>query len=484
MELHFVSHLDNLNILPQLLFKYLLSVMTDKNILTKQNKTKTSVNFEDKVLCSAQDQAGWKMGASASHTSVRPGAGGLGLTTDCVGGRTRWERGSRRRSHGQFSQGGSGGSSLESGLPRKRQKNGLTSLGRTGRPTNGSGDYGGTEDTGQPLEGRGAANVDKRLLMSLLQGGRAPAPLRERGQDTGAGTLARMDLLTDSNWANRLTVRGLEGDSQQLEHRHREGKAGEDARVDRGGQAGEDWTPESVEEVLADSDKRPASTRGEGLPGVGLTVPPVGAEEIDEFLARCRADAGSEVMERESGTRLAQVGGRPWLLQDPVGGETQQDLHVGDHLTTSNTRLRLVQLNMQHAKLPTYELFPRISTDMLACLQEPWTVKGQVRGMLPHLRATYGADPRAMVLAHKDLNATALPQFTTSLMATVILHTNHPVAAYKRILISSWYWPPTGPYPPEFDRLVEFIRGSPIEFVIMGDMNAHSTWWGHRATGC
>jgi len=49
-------------------------------------------------------------------------------------------------------------------------------------------------------------------------------------------------------------------------------------------------------------------------------------------------------------------------------------------------------------------------------------------------------------------------------------------------LVSSWYWPPQTPLPGEFRTLVEHIRRTRVAYVILGDMNAHSLWWGHADT--
>jgi len=169
-------------------------------------------------------------------------------------------------------------------------------------------------------------------------------------------------------------------------------------------------------------------------------------------------------------------------LQELAGNQTDHEGTPSMPIKGTKERLHLIQLNMHHAKLPTYELFPTISNDTLACVQEPWIVKGHPKGLLQHIRAIYAIEPKAAIICHKDMNIVPLPHLTTPLMATGMLHTTQGNRTFPKILISSWYWPPQAPMPAEFGTLVDHIRLTRPAFIILGDMNAHSTWWGHADT--
>lgn len=129
---------------------------------------------------------------------------------------------------------------------------------------------------------------------------------------------------------------------------------------------------------------------------------------------------------------------------DPHGSqeESQRPLDSVIH-----SRFHLVQLNMHHAKLASFELYPQIGGNRLACVQVPWIVKGHPKGLLANLRGIYKPDPKAAIIYHKDSDVTPLQHLTTQLMATAILRTTRG-RMNSKILISSWYWPqdtlPTG----------------------------------------
>jgi len=176
----------------------------------------------------------------------------------------------------------------------------------------------------------------------------------------------------------------------------------------------------------------------------------VTADYVIDFLADCRRLAADPLE-----IRPTAVGKGVVLLPTPDGPlDCSRQSREGTERPGTTTVVRkelmhFIQLNMQHAKVPTYELFQDISYNTLACLQEPWVIRDQLKGLLPHLRAIYGANPRAAIVAHKDTRITALPHFTSSHMATVILHTEHPQVEFQQFVVSSWYWPPNAPWPPE-----------------------------------
>lgn len=187
------------------------------------------------------------------------------------------------------------------------------------------------------------------------------------------------------------------------------------------------------------------------------------------------------------GDLMAGRGPRGPLLPTPDSGEPVGSQGAGDGnpsplIRGTKDRLHFIQLNMHHARLPTYELFPSIADNMLACIQEPWIVKGHPKGLLQHVRAIYASDPKAAIICHKDMNIVPLPHLTTPLMATGMLHTTQGNRTLPKILISSWYWPPQMPMPTEFGTLVDHLRTMGTAFIILGDVNAHSTWWGHADT--
>jgi len=131
-------------------------------------------------------------------------------------------------------------------------------------------------------------------------------------------------------------------------------------------------------------------------------------------------------------------------------------------MLVTKTSLSLVHLNMQDTKVSTYELFLGIASNTLACIQEPWIVKRQMKGLLQHLKTLSAASPKAAVVMHKSMIITPLPHLTTLLVATVLLCTAHSTPTLKQIVVVSCYWTQAIPLPPEFEfeAVVDYITTS------------------------
>jgi len=141
--------------------------------------------------------------------------------------------------------------------------------------------------------------------------------------------------------------------------------------------------------------------------------------------------------------------------------------------------IKWFQLNLQHARVPSYELFPKIKGSALGLVQEPWHYKGKIMGLLPHQIALHLPDPRAAKVAPKSLNITFLPQLSTPDLAVAVWNTSSQNVYLQQILLISWYWPIQDPFPESMVALFRYIESHHLEFIIGMDSNAHSTLWGN-----
>ncbi len=169
--------------------------------------------------------------------------------------------------------------------------------------------------------------------------------------------------------------------------------------------------------------------------------------------------------------------------RDPPGGPPVSAPSIG-----SSQHLKVLQLNVRKSKVPTYELFLKITPHSVAFIQEPWVHKGRLLGMLPTLKGIYNqsgdnsSPPRAAIVVHDTVDVIPLPQFTTNNVAAALWHSASSNPALQRIVLVSWYWHSRDPFPSVLEELFIFLEAQDLQCILCADTNAHSDVWGARST--
>jgi hypothetical protein len=138
-----------------------------------------------------------------------------------------------------------------------------------------------------------------------------------------------------------------------------------------------------------------------------------------------------------------------------------------------NQRIKFIQINLQHAKAATYELTSLMAKDSIALVQEPWFYKGRPMGLTPILKALHAPNkgcPRAAIYIHSSLQVMLVPQISDRDL----------VAAIRKILLISWYWPVNTELPNNIIEAISYAQSLDMQFILCADTNAHSPVWGDK----
>jgi hypothetical protein len=100
--------------------------------------------------------------------------------------------------------------------------------------------------------------------------------------------------------------------------------------------------------------------------------------------------------------------------------------------------LRVFQLNLQHSRVTSYELYKKLKCDSLALIQEPWVHKDKIMGLPSHFSVVGQQEqPRAAIVYDPAMEM--LLQFTSPDLASAIWVTDSPNPVLHKILVVSWY---------------------------------------------
>ena len=152
--------------------------------------------------------------------------------------------------------------------------------------------------------------------------------------------------------------------------------------------------------------------------------------------------------------------------------------------------VEITQINLHHCREACAVLCTRLSKmhTTIALIQEPWIVKGRVRGLgVPGSVILYDSScerPRAAIVLTKGVKHSALPSLTTQDTVAVQLETEHQ-GEYKTVVVASVYLPyDSVELPPsrEMTAIVDYARGNGFSLLMGCDSNAHHTSWGSTDT--
>jgi ribonuclease HI len=158
-----------------------------------------------------------------------------------------------------------------------------------------------------------------------------------------------------------------------------------------------------------------------------------------------------------------------------VSGQAPQQQHSsGGRKATTN----VLQINLHHSVAATTELSKRTEhmETFVALVQEPWIVKGGIRGLSKRGLHSYGGPkPRACILASPNLRLWELPQFSDRDCMAVNIKWRDTEA----ILASVYMADDGSPLPSQaVVALVAHCENKGLPLIIGCDSNAHHLMWG------
>ena len=141
------------------------------------------------------------------------------------------------------------------------------------------------------------------------------------------------------------------------------------------------------------------------------------------------------------------------------------------------------QINLHRSKDAAAMLAQRMATTHtgISLIQEPWVVKGVVRGLGAGCRLVVGSSvdrPRACI-ALKGMSGVPLPRFCFRDMAAMTCVVDME-GTRTNLVVASAYFPHDVAEvpPPEVQELVEHCRARRLPLILGCDANAHHTVWG------
>ena len=141
------------------------------------------------------------------------------------------------------------------------------------------------------------------------------------------------------------------------------------------------------------------------------------------------------------------------------------------------------QINLHRSKDAAAMLAQRMATSHtgISLIQEPWVVKGVVRGLGAGCRLVVGSSvdrPRACI-ALKGMSGVPLPRFCFRDMAAMTCVVDME-GTRTNLVVASAYFPHDVAEvpPPEVQELVEHCRARRLPLILGCDANAHHTVWG------
>ena len=141
-----------------------------------------------------------------------------------------------------------------------------------------------------------------------------------------------------------------------------------------------------------------------------------------------------------------------------------------------------MHVNLHHNRVASAALCVAMSNCDVALIQEPWTYKGEIKGLkeaggeLIYSRSIQ--HPRTCILVKKDLRILPLMHHCSRDLTAVKIKTSRGKGP-REIILGSAYLPYDEPPPPgELERLVIGCRAEGTHLIIGCDANAHHTSWG------
>lgn len=149
-------------------------------------------------------------------------------------------------------------------------------------------------------------------------------------------------------------------------------------------------------------------------------------------------------------------------------------------------KLEVVQINLHHSTSASLDLIKYIADNEVdvALIQEPWLVKGRVKGLGMDGYRLYTPQTqgkvRTCIVARKNINIFPLTSYSNGDLTTVVCeHRRKP-----SLLLTSAYFPYNEEEPPPtlFRQLVAYAKSRGVNLVAGCDANGHHELWGSSDT--
>ena len=147
----------------------------------------------------------------------------------------------------------------------------------------------------------------------------------------------------------------------------------------------------------------------------------------------------------------------------------------------SSSKTSVWQINLHRARVPSYNLSKEVEKEaqLIALIQEPWTVGTRICGRLPsgrlHVGDTGGERPRTCIYT-RGVDAWRLSRYCSRDLTSIQINIggdSSPLIIASVYMASERTTPPT-----ELRELVEHCHSRRIPLIVGGDVNSHHTAWG------
>ena len=173
------------------------------------------------------------------------------------------------------------------------------------------------------------------------------------------------------------------------------------------------------------------------------------------------------------------------------GGPTLH--HQQSHIANKGTNgIQCWQLNLHHCQSASYNLTRELDKHSgkisnIALLQEPWQVRGCIKGLPGRMKLFSFGDPsgppRACVLLSSELSAWGLPHLSNRDLVAVRLEGLYHKGQRKTIVVASIYMPHEDTAPPlKVTELVSYCEQQGLPLIVGTDANSHHEAWGSTGT--
>lgn len=146
--------------------------------------------------------------------------------------------------------------------------------------------------------------------------------------------------------------------------------------------------------------------------------------------------------------------------------------------------MRVIQVNLHHSRAATAALCKVMSGFDIALIQEPWTYKGNIRGLSGGhwtvIYCTTSENPRTCIIVRKGINILPLTDLCCRDLVAVQIKSSETEGP-RGVTLGSVYLPYDDPNPPPTPELVNLVnrcRGTNGSHLVIGcDANAHHSAW-------
>jgi hypothetical protein len=152
--------------------------------------------------------------------------------------------------------------------------------------------------------------------------------------------------------------------------------------------------------------------------------------------------------------------------------------------------IQFLQISLHHSKAATATLCQQLAERKvdIALIQEPWSYKGQIRGLTNIGGTVYSVAPgnnaRSCIYIRNQINALPLLELCSRDATTLRITYTHR-GGCKELIVASAYLPCDSDEPPPTKKMrdiIDYCQSRKMQLIIGCDAHAHHILWGSTGT--